>query len=156
MPDLVRDALQSAGLRPGDGSAVRVTVRCAPDLSVRVDRRLVLRLIVNLLTNAREALNGSRGDIGLAAELRPGGGDGRRRLAIEVRDSGRGMSDEFIRNGLFKPFATTKAGGLGVGLTQCRSIVEAHGGTIEVESQVGVGSRFTVVLPVDPAAGDGA
>ena len=155
MPELVRDALQSAGLRPGDGSAVRVMVRCAPDLSVRVDRRLVLRLIVNLLTNAREALNGS-GDIGLAAELKPGGADGRRHLAIEVRDSGRGMSDEFIRSGLFKPFSTTKAGGLGIGLTQCRSIVEAHGGTIEVESQVGVGSRFTVELPVDPAAGEGA
>jgi len=148
--DVVREALQAAGLHGDGAGGVRVSVRCPDGLKVSLDRRLVLRLIVNLLTNAREALNGS-GEIGLVADLLPAGEDGRRRLSIVVNDNGRGMSDEFLRHGLFKPFATTKAGGLGIGLTQCRSIVEAHGGTIDVESQVGTGSRFRVELPVDQA-----
>jgi putative PEP-CTERM system histidine kinase len=152
LPELMRDALHSAGLRSGDDSPVRVRMSCPEDLSVSIDRRLVLRLMVNLLTNAREALNGS-GSIDLTAELKGEGADGRRRLLIEVRDTGRGMTDEFIRSGLFKPFATTKSGGLGIGLTQCRSIVEAHGGTIEVESHVGAGTRFLVDLPIDPMKG---
>jgi len=148
--DVVREALQAAGLHGDGAGGVRVSVRCPDGLKVSLDRRLVLRLIVNLLTNAREALNAS-GEIGLVADLLPAGEDGRRRLSIVVNDNGRGMSDEFLRHGLFKPFATTKAGGLGIGLTQCRSIVEAHGGTIDVESQVGTGSRFRVELPVDQA-----
>ena len=54
-----------------------------------------------------------------------------------------------MRTGLYKPFATTKASGLGVGLTQCKSIVEAHGGTIVVRSQPGEGTTFDVRVPMD-------
>jgi hypothetical protein len=57
------------------------------------------------------------------------------------------MSAEFIRERLFKPFATTKQKGFGIGLYQCRQIVEAHGGRIEVKSAVGEGTEFTVWLP---------
>ena len=64
-----------------------------------------------------------------------------------MSDTGRGMSEEFIRTALFRPFATTKSSGLGVGLAQCKSIVEAHGGTISVESRPGSGTTFAVRLP---------
>jgi len=64
-----------------------------------------------------------------------------------VRDTGRGMTDEFLRLRLFKPFVTTKVAGLGVGLAQCRGIVEAHGGSIAVESRPGHGTLFQVRLP---------
>jgi chemotaxis protein histidine kinase CheA len=75
------------------------------------------------------------------------GADGSREAVIEVSDTGRGMSEEFIRTRLFKPFSTTKKGGLGVGLAQCRGIVEAHGGTIDARSRPGEGTVFTVRVP---------
>jgi putative PEP-CTERM system histidine kinase len=66
---------------------------------------------------------------------------------VRVRDQGAGMTTEFVRDMLFKPFMTTKRKGLGIGLYQCRQIIEAHGGRIEVESCVGIGSAFTILLP---------
>lgn len=66
---------------------------------------------------------------------------------VRVSDQGAGMTTEFIRDMLFKPFVTTKRKGLGIGLYQCRQIIEAHGGRIEVESCVGGGSTFTLWLP---------
>jgi signal transduction histidine kinase len=57
------------------------------------------------------------------------------------------MSDEFIRTSLFAPFRSTKRGGWGIGLYQSQTIVEAHGGRIEVASKDGGGSTFLVRLP---------
>jgi signal transduction histidine kinase len=67
---------------------------------------------------------------------------------LRVSDQGSGISAEFIGNGLFEPFKSTKAKGMGIGLYQCKQIVEAHGGRIEVRSTPGEGSEFTVWLPV--------
>jgi hypothetical protein len=57
------------------------------------------------------------------------------------------MEREFIDNHLFRPFRTTKKKGLGIGLYQCRQIVAAHGGRIDVDSAPGKGAVFTVYLP---------
>jgi signal transduction histidine kinase len=67
---------------------------------------------------------------------------------VRVRDSGEGIPDAVMEN-LFKPFNTSKAGGggTGLGLAFCGMAVRAHGGRIEVESEVGAGSTFTVKLP---------
>jgi signal transduction histidine kinase len=62
------------------------------------------------------------------------------------------MSEDFVRQSLFRPFSTTKASGLGIGLMQSKAIIEAHGGTIRVESRSGQGTRFEVSLPVRPSA----
>ncbi|RJF93476.1 XrtA/PEP-CTERM system histidine kinase PrsK [Sphingomonas cavernae] len=67
-------------------------------------------------------------------------------IAIEVRDSGAGMSAEFIRASLFKPFASTKDGGFGVGAYEARALVTAMGGRLDVESLEDRGSVFTVTL----------
>lgn len=67
---------------------------------------------------------------------------------IEVLDRGRGMSADFIRASLFRPFASSKPGGFGIGAFEARAIVAAMGGRLEVESREGEGSRFTVVLPL--------
>jgi putative PEP-CTERM system histidine kinase len=67
---------------------------------------------------------------------------------ISVRDKGCGMSREFIEKSLFRPFQTTKKQGMGIGLYHCKTIVEAHGGRIEVESEEGRGTTFRVLLPV--------
>lgn len=114
-----------------------------------VDRTQMGRVLVNLLVNAREAL-GTGGRIGVRA-ITVSGASGQREAVIEVSDDGRGMTEEFLRTKLFKPFSTTKKGGLGVGLAQCRSIVEAHGGTIDARSRPGEGTVFTVRLPAGPA-----
>ncbi|MBA4355762.1 MAG: PEP-CTERM system histidine kinase PrsK, partial [Novosphingobium sp.] len=68
--------------------------------------------------------------------------------AIEVIDTGTGMSAEFIRNRLFKPFVSTKQGGFGIGAFEARELVKAMRGRLEVESREGLGSRFTVRLPL--------
>ena len=64
------------------------------------------------------------------------------KVCIAVSDNGAGMSKEFMERELFKPFKTTKKSGFGIGLFQCKAIVEAHGGSIEVESEVGKGTVF--------------
>jgi signal transduction histidine kinase len=57
------------------------------------------------------------------------------------------MTEDFVKDHLFKPFRTTKEKGLGIGLYQCKQIVEAHGGSIEVKSEEGKGTEFAVFLP---------
>jgi putative PEP-CTERM system histidine kinase len=66
---------------------------------------------------------------------------------IEVTDSGTGMSPEFVRSRLFKPFDSTKQGGFGIGAYEARELVRAMHGRLDVESREGLGTRFTVRLP---------
>jgi two-component system sensor kinase FixL len=65
-----------------------------------------------------------------------------------VRDSGPGLPED-VRRKLFQPFVTTKAGGMGVGLMICQSIIQFHGGSIEVSPQEEPGTAFRFRLPVD-------
>ncbi|MFZ5997927.1 MAG: XrtA/PEP-CTERM system histidine kinase PrsK [Nitrospirota bacterium] len=105
-----------------------------------VDVDELQKVILNLVLNAFEA---SEGKTPVIVEV------GSNETAfIRVKDSGCGMTDEFMRERLFKPFCTTKKKGLGIGLYQCKHIVEAHGGWIEVTSEIGKGSVFTVHLPL--------
>ncbi|MEI8355697.1 MAG: XrtA/PEP-CTERM system histidine kinase PrsK [Deltaproteobacteria bacterium] len=104
-----------------------------------VDIEEINKLLLNLILNALEASGG-----GGPVSLEVGGDD---TVYIRVSDEGCGMTEDFIRKSLFKPFQTTKAKGLGIGLYQCKQIVESHGGTIAVTSKVGVGTTFTVFLP---------
>jgi putative PEP-CTERM system histidine kinase len=149
--ELLDEAAAACGLAPGERDGVHFRVLCRGPETATVDRRLMLRVLVNLLTNAREALGGP-GDIEVLADVEPTGTNGAGVLNLLVRDSGRGMSEEFIRTALFRPFATTKPAGLGVGLSQCKSIVEAHGGTISVESRLGLGTTFSVRVPAGNVA----
>lgn len=153
--DIVDEALTGSGLALGDQQGVRISVRLRDAVPIVVDRRQMARVLVNLLTNAREALEGD-GEIELCAEVENGGSDGHGVLVATVRDSGRGMSEEFVRSSLFKPFATTKKSGLGIGLAQCRSIVQAHGGTIQAVSRPGDGTVFTVRVPARLAGDEAA
>jgi hypothetical protein len=151
MNELLRDSAAAAGLALASSDGLRFRMACDVQEDVLLDRDQMMRVVANLLTNAREALGGS-GQIDLeATEGR--GPDGRAWVRIAVRDTGRGMSEDFIRTSLFRPFTSTKSAGLGIGLVQCRGIVEAHGGTITVDSRPGHGTTFTVVIPEpDPRA----
>jgi putative PEP-CTERM system histidine kinase len=148
--ELVSDALVESGLALDSTPGVQVEVTVPDDAEAVLDRRQLGRVLVNLLVNARESLSGA-GTISVRAIL-VAGAEGAREAVIEVTDSGRGMTEDFIRTKLFKPFSTTKKGGLGVGLAQCRGIVEAHGGTIDARSRPGEGTVFTVRVPAGPPA----
>ena len=71
---------------------------------------------------------------------------------IEVVDAGTGMSPEFVRSRLFKPFDSTKPGGFGIGAYEARELVKAMNGRIDVESREGLGTRFVIRLPLAEAA----
>jgi hypothetical protein len=77
-------------------------------------------------------------------------------VVFSVSDSGPGMAREFVKNALFRPFKSTKKKGLGIGLYHCKAIVEAHKGKIEVKSEPGCGSTFSVYLPLEQSAEGGA
>ena len=145
---IVDEAVAVSGLSEGEHDGVRFTIHCRGGDTVTVDHGLLVRVVTNLLINAREALDGG-GEIELQAGV--AGSDGARHLTLSVRDTGQGMSEDFIRRSLFRPFATTKKSGLGIGLTQSKAIVEAHGGVIAVESRPGHGTRFEVRMPARPA-----
>lgn len=149
--DLLDEAAAASGLA-GVDDEIQVSLRCAVPDPMPLDRRLILRVLVNLLTNAREAISGP-GRVSVVAGIE-GERSGTRALVITVTDSGRGMTEEFIRNSLFRPFVTTKKGGLGVGLAQCKAILEAHGGTILVTSKPGQGTACRLRIPVvEPPVG---
>jgi putative PEP-CTERM system histidine kinase len=109
-----------------------------PRLSV--DPEQLQKVLVNLILNANEA-TGLQGEIRVVTSHENGWD------VIQVSDNGCGMSKEFVEQSLFRPFRTTKTRGLGIGLYQSKTIVEAHHGRIEVESEEGKGSRFRVMLP---------
>ncbi len=104
-----------------------------------VDAVEIEKIVHNLVLNAYEA-GSAKGSVTISVGM----GNS---AFFEVADRGCGMSEEFIRNRLFQPFQTTKQKGFGIGLYQCRQIVEAHGGNIEVTSKVGEGTSFKVNLP---------
>ncbi len=97
---------------------------------------------MNLLRNAREAMQqGDRRE--LTVEARPIGGE---TVEIAVSDTGPGIAAE-VADRLFQPFVTTKRSGMGVGLSICRTIVEAHGGRLDVERNGTGGATFRLRLP---------
>jgi putative PEP-CTERM system histidine kinase len=141
---VLAESLGAAGLAEGESGGLQVTVECREDAAVNLDPGLIARVLGNLLTNAREAMQGA-GQIDLRARIESEGEE--RTLVLVVRDTGPGMPEDFVRTSLFRPFATTKRSGLGIGLMQCKTIVEAHGGTIRAESAVGKGTCFEVRIP---------
>ncbi|MGQ2929985.1 MAG: ATP-binding protein, partial [Sphingopyxis sp.] len=105
----------------------------------------VRQILEHLATNAIDA-SSADGSVQLIAAREAG------RVRIDVLDQGCGMTREFIRDELFKPFVSTKEAGFGLGAYEALQIAQAMGGTIDVASEPGKGSRFTLWLP---AAGEG-
>jgi putative PEP-CTERM system histidine kinase len=115
---------------------------CSPTpCLVKADPQLLHTIVSNLVVNAREA--GGEG-VQVEVETNIYGSW----AVLTVQDNGCGMSPEFLENQLFRPFKTTKKGGLGIGLFHTRNIVDEHRGRIEVESEVAQGTTFRVMLPL--------
>jgi putative PEP-CTERM system histidine kinase len=112
-----------------------------PGCVVMADREALEHALVHLVQNAIEA---SPPTSPVFLDVRAE----QSHAIIAVADSGCGMSPEFVRNGLFKPFHSSKAGGFGIGAFEARELVRAMGGRLEVESREGLGTRFLLRLPL--------
>jgi signal transduction histidine kinase len=114
------------------------------EVMVTANRHSLEQVLLHLLQNALDA---SEADSPVFLSLVNDGLNAR----FEVLDSGCGMSAEFVRNRLFKPFVSTKSGGFGIGAFEARELVRAMRGRLEVESREGLGSRFAVRVPLAAA-----
>ncbi|MCP4581256.1 MAG: hypothetical protein GY839_06530 [candidate division Zixibacteria bacterium] len=131
-------ALEKSGI----GSKRNISVKIDSDEKLQVisDPGILESVFVNLLINAVEAMPDG-GTITIEQQQVDS------KILISVADTGIGMNKSFITNKLFRPFETTKAAGLGIGLYQCREMMRETGGDIIAKSKPGKGSRFTVILP---------
>jgi signal transduction histidine kinase len=111
-----------------------------PTIKIDVDR--MKRAFINLTKNAVDAMPDG-GKLTITSEK------ANDKVKIAFADTGMGISEENLKK-LFGPLFTTKAKGMGLGLAICKRIVEAHGGTISVESVVGKGTVFTIIIPIEP------
>ncbi len=113
-----------------------------PDLTIEAEENKLLRVLQNLVSNAIDAFRDGEGTISIKAAR-----EGDRMILLEISDNGDGIPPS-IRPNLFDPFVTLgKSRGTGLGTSIVKSIVEAHGGKIEFETETGKGTRFSIRLP---------
>jgi signal transduction histidine kinase len=108
------------------------------------------QVFLNLVNNAAQAIDPAGGTITLTTRR-----EGDAHVAVEVEDNGKGIPPDVLPK-IFDPFFTTKevGKGTGLGLSICYKIVEQHGGKISVDSAIGIGTKFRVVLPLTPPAAE--
>jgi signal transduction histidine kinase len=133
---LVDGAVRASSIPP----AIAVEIQMSPGLAVEVDPDQMRQVLVNLLTNAAQAMPGG-GHIRVYAEATHDG----RAVRVGVSDDGPGVPAE-VRHRIFEALFSTKVKGTGLGLALCRRIIEAHGGTIDLQ-QNGRGASFVIDLP---------
>lgn len=139
--DIVRDMVSLFRDRVAEAGIVLRSVPAESLPHVTVDERRLRQAILNLMQNAIEAIEGE-GEIRLETEQEGNW------LQLHVVDDGCGMDREQLRS-IFRAFYSTKDSGTGLGLALARRIVRQHGGELGVESEPGVGTRFTLRLPSD-------
>ena len=134
---LAKHELKSHTVQKHYGEIPAIT--CAPSQ--------INQVLLNLVNNAAQAIESGKGGIITLATRRLDA----EHVAVEVQDNGKGIPSEVLPK-IFDPFFTTKdvGKGTGLGLSIVYKIVQGHGGTISVDSAVGVGTKFTVVLPLTP------
>jgi len=124
-------------------AGVEVVRYLDPELAaLRLDRETFRSAVLNLLLNAVQAMEAGGQ---LVVRTRPSGLG----VVLELIDTGPGMDAETLAK-VFQAFYTTKQGGSGLGLPTARKIIEAHGGTIDVESAPGRGTKVAIWLPAPP------
>lgn len=119
-----------------------IRIMLPESLFALVDAERMNKVVENLIINALEAMAEKNGTLTMEAGETEDG-----KPFFSISDTGEGMSRTFIDEKLFRPFATTKRRGVGLGLYTCKEVVQANAGAIEVNSREGVGTTFRVVLP---------
>lgn len=137
MQEMMQLVQADKALSPGTTCHLTTTLT---SLSLSIDVQLFKSAILNLLVNALQAMpNGGSLDIEIDQKDD--------QVLIKIRDTGIGIGEENLDK-IFSPFFTTKEEGNGLGLSEVHKVIQAHGGSIEVQSQVGKGSLFTVKVPL--------
>jgi signal transduction histidine kinase len=119
-----------------------IELKLPEKLEVRIDPAKIEKVIENLIINSIEAMKERKGKLTIEA-----GKIDEKESFFSVADTGIGISKKFQKENLFRPFATTKEKGIGLGLYSCKEIVTTHNGRIEVVSEKNIGTTFKVVLP---------
>ncbi|HET8997447.1 MAG TPA: PAS domain S-box protein [Acetobacteraceae bacterium] len=145
--ETIQEAIALAAIGPAArGATIRTEVAPGVD-RVEIDRIQIEQVLFNLLRNALEAMQGQpRREVLVRAQPAADG-----MVEVAVADSGPGLPDT-VRQKLFQPFVTTKAAGMGVGLSVCKGIVEAHGGQMTADDRPGGGTVFRFTVPAVSAA----
>jgi len=107
-----------------------------------IDERLFKQAILNLMINALQAMPESGGEIMLSAHKSD------ESAVIDITDTGRGMNPDTVRR-IFDAYYSTKSGGTGLGLAISKRIIHEHGGSIQVTSELGKGSKFSITVPMN-------
>jgi putative PEP-CTERM system histidine kinase len=141
--DLESVVRKVAGTKSGGGAAIRLDL--APAVCTLGHEDRLKHVIGHLVQNAQDA-TADRGEVSVRL-FRDGN-----MAVVEIVDTGVGMSPEFIRDRLFKPFETTKAAGMGIGVYESSHYVTALGGQIKVDSTPNVGTQVRILLPLANAA----
>ena len=142
---------ECVALRSG-GNPVPQLVKPGDSIQLLTDHDKLVNVLSHLLQNAQEATS-AEGWVQIRAQVQNDDSD--RVVVIEISDNGCGMTEEFIRDKLFRPFMTTKGNaGMGIGAYESREFVLSQGGDLKVESTPGEGTRFTIRLPVTANVGN--
>jgi two-component system, LuxR family, sensor histidine kinase DctS len=155
-PQALLDAIMPLVSLQARKLGVRVDTRLKPSLpAIFCDHTMVEQVLLNLARNAMQAMDQAQVPApSLLIEVRRAGGEtapGKNWLEFTVTDVGPGIPEQ-VKQQLFTPFFTTKAEGMGLGLSLCRTVVEQHGGFLGFEPNRPQGTIFKFTLPVDSTA----
>ena len=134
---IIDDALKLSKILP----IIKVIDLSENNPIISIDVEKMTRVFVNLIRNSIEAMpNG--GKLIIEQNLMQG------KIELSIADTGLGMDETVLKN-VWTPLFTTKAKGMGFGLSICKRIIEAHGGKIAVDSKLGKGTKFSIKLPIE-------
>lgn len=144
-PGSLSDVTEAALAAAGQDPRILVKKEFTDVPPVLVDAAQMEKVIVNLILNARDAMPDG-GEIQVSTSRQDPWG------ILSVTDHGCGMSPDFVRKSLFRPFQTTKRNGLGIGMFHSKTIIDAHAGRMEVDTAPGHGTTVRVFVPLSPTS----